>query len=121
MTAGFSQTLLFFLRCKVSEVKAVQDVFADAGREEDGLLLDERELTLVVPDCIKVLEVTAREEELADGRVVKALDERYNGRFAAARMAHEGDNLVLGHIDRDAFDDFNFLIRGIAESDILHL
>ena len=75
LPAGFAQPFLDLLFRTSGKVNSVANVLSNALREEDGFLLDESELVLVVPLGVKVLQIASRKEQSTISWVVEALDE----------------------------------------------
>lgn len=76
LPACLTQPLRDFGFGGVPEVHTIQYVVLDTAREEDGLLLHQRYLRLVIPLVVELLDVLSREEEPAIDRVVEALNQR---------------------------------------------
>ena len=76
LPACLTQPLRDFGFGGVTKVHTVQYVVLDTAREENGLLLHQRYLRLVIPLVVELLDVLSREEEPAIDRVVEALNQR---------------------------------------------
>ena len=90
---GFN--LLWRLACKV---ETVGDVLSNRTGEKDGFLLDNSDLVMV-PLRVELLDIDTVEEDLALIRVIEALKQLDNGRFAAATGSTERNDAVLLVID----------------------
>ena len=97
---------------------AERDVLADRGREEEGILGDDSDLT---PEraARHVPDVDAVDEHAALGRVVEARHERRECRLSRPCVADQGDRSSRGDLELDLVQHRPPL--GVAEADALEV
>lgn len=78
------KTIINLLFRSVAEVHSVENVVTNTAREQDGLLLDESDLRLVIPLVVQVLDLGAGEKNFTILRVVEALNKLDDGGLSAA-------------------------------------
>ena len=103
------------------QVNTVSDIFTDAAREEDWLLLDDSDLVMV-PLWVQILDVLAIEKHFTFDRVVEALEEGDDRGLSAAARSTECHNSVFVIVNGKAYSAENgsIWLAGIVEFDIFH-
>ena len=120
-TSIIHQSLNLFI-IHLIKVQAVNDVLTDSSREENGLLLDDRNLA-VVPLGIKFSDISAIEQDLSLFRIIEAFNQRDDRRLSTATCAAKSNNTIFLIVNRegDTFKYLNIILAWVAEFDILEL